>query len=252
MRLNGKVALITGGTLGIGRAIALRFAQEGAKVAVSGRGRAALDETVALIREQGGTAIAIEADVQYKKDVDAMFDTVLAEWGELHILVNNAGICTPVSFLDMSEEEWDRHMAINAKGTFLAAQRAAKEMLKQGTGGSIINMSSVNGINAEADQAHYNATKGAVNLLTMSMSVELSHLGIRTNALCPGLIETRLTKPLIDNGPAIAEYLKTVPMKRVGQPEEIADAALFLASDDSRYVSGHCLVVDGGQVTKLS
>ncbi|WP_409341139.1 SDR family NAD(P)-dependent oxidoreductase [Paenibacillus sp. MBLB4367] len=252
MRLDGKVALVTGGTLGIGRAIALRFAQEGAKVAVSGRGREALEETAALIRQQGGEALAIEADVQHKQAVDAMFDTVLAAWGEIHVLVNNAGICSPAPFLELTEEEWERHMAINVKGTFLAAQRAAKEMVKQGTGGSIINMSSVNGIHAEGDQAHYNASKGAINLLTMSMSVELSHLGIRTNALCPGLIETRLTRPLIENGPAIAEYLKTVPMKRVGQPEEIADAALFLASNDSRYMSGHCLVVDGGQVTKLS
>lgn len=252
MRLRDKVALITGGSLGIGQAIACRFAEEGAKVAISGRGRVALEETAEMIRSKGGDVLIIEADVQYKDQVDQMVDKVLQQWSRIDVLVNNAGICQPTPFLEISESEWDRHMNINLKGTFLTAQRVAQEMIERKVNGSIINVSSVNGISAEADQAHYNATKGGMNLLTMSIAVELGQLGIRANALCPGFIDTRLTRPLINNDAAIAEYVKTIPMNRVGTPEEVADTAVFLASDDSRYMTGHCLVVDGGQVIKLS
>lgn len=252
MRLKGKVALITGGSTGIGKAIALRYAQECAKVAITGRDRGMLQETADEIATFGGEAICTDGDVQHKADVRRMVEDVLAKWGTIDVLVNNAGICKPAAFLDIEEEDWDRHMAINLKGTFLSGQAVAREMVRKGIKGSIINMSSVNGLAAEGDQAHYNATKGGINLLTMSMAIELAPLGIRVNALCPGFIETRLTKPLIDNPAAIGPYLKTIPMGRVGLPEEIADSALFLASDDSRYMTGHCLVVDGGQLIKLS
>ncbi|MFD0715859.1 SDR family NAD(P)-dependent oxidoreductase [Paenibacillus sp. GCM10027626] len=252
MRLQGKVALITGGSTGIGKAIAVRFAQEGAKVAIAGREEALLQEAVQEISAFSEHIFYIAGDVQYKQDVQRMIDAVIARWGTIEVLVNNAGICSPAPFLEMEEADWDRHMAINLKGTFLASQAAAREMVRLKVKGSIINMSSVNGLAAEGDQAHYNATKGGINLLTMSMAVELGALGIRANALCPGFIETRLTKPLIDNPAAIGPYLKTIPMGRVGVPEEIADSALFLASDDSRYMTGHCMVVDGGQLIKLS
>lgn len=252
MRLQKKVVLITGGSMGIGQAIAIRLAREGAKVAISGRGREALDETAAKIREAGGEVWAVEADVRYSDQVERMIDEMLAKWGRIDVLVNNAGICSPSPFLEMTEEDWDRHMDINLKGTFLTSQRVAQEMVKRKGQGAIINMSSVNGLAAEGDQAHYNATKGGINLLTMSMALELAEYGIRVNALCPGFIETRLTNPLIENEGALREYVKTIPMGRVGQPEEIADTALFLASDESRYMTGHCLVVDGGQLIKLS
>ncbi|TNJ68290.1 SDR family oxidoreductase [Paenibacillus hemerocallicola] len=252
MRLSGKVALVTGGSHGIGQAVVLRYAREGAKVALCGRGKAALEETVALIREQGGEALAFETDVSDKGQVDRLIDGIVEQWGRLDIVVNNAGICEVSPFLDITEDQWDRHMNINLKGAFLVSQRAAREMVRLGSGGSIIQMSSVNGIQAESDQVHYNTTKGGMINLSMSMALELAEHGIRVNALCPGFIETRLTKPLIDNPPAIADYLRTVPMKRVGQPEEIASAALFLASDDSSYVTGTSMVVDGGQLIKLS
>ncbi|TMV50219.1 SDR family oxidoreductase [Paenibacillus mesophilus] len=252
MRLSGKVALVTGGSHGIGQAVVVRFAREGAKVALCGRGKAALDETVALIREQGGEALAFETDVSDKSHVDRMIDSIVEQWGRIDIVVNNAGICEVSSFLDITEDQWDRHMNINLKGAFLVSQRTAREMVRLGNGGSIIQMSSVNGIQAEADQVHYNTTKGGMINLSMSMALELAVHGIRVNALCPGFIETRLTKPLIDNPPAIADYLRTVPMKRIGQPEEIASAALFLASDESSYVTGTSMVVDGGQLIKLS
>ncbi|SEQ45704.1 glucose 1-dehydrogenase/3-oxoacyl-[acyl-carrier protein] reductase [Virgibacillus subterraneus] len=252
MRLAGKTALITGGSLGIGRAVALCFAQEGAKVAISGRGKEALEETASIIRSKGGEALSIVADVQSKSEIDRMVDYVLKSWGRIDILINNAGICHSKPVLDITEEEWDQHLDINLKGTFLSSQRVAREWVKRGEGGNIVNMSSVNGIQAEDNQAHYNTSKGGINLLTMSMALELAEKDIRVNALCPGFIETRLTRPAIQNRPVIKEYLKTIPMKRVGLPEDIAGAALFMASDDSRYMTGHCLVVDGGQVIKLS
>lgn len=252
MRLAGKTALLTGGSQGIGQAIALRFAGEGARLAIADRDEAALNDTVELIRRRGSEVIAIKADVQIKHDVERMVDEANGKFGAIDILVNNAGICRPAPVLDITEEEWDRHMAVNAKGPFLSSQLVARQWIEQGRGGTIINMSSVNGIQAEDNQAHYNASKGALNLLTMSMALELAARGIRVNAICPGFIETRLTRQAIQKPEVITEYLKSIPMGRVGQPEEIADAALFLASDDSRYMTGHCLVIDGGQVIKLS
>jgi NAD(P)-dependent dehydrogenase (short-subunit alcohol dehydrogenase family) len=255
MRLLGKNILVTGGSTGIGEAVARRFVQEGANVIISGRDPERLEEAARHITAAipgAGKVATIAGDVQYAQDAARMLDAVLERWGRIDVLVNNAGICKPANFLDLTEEEWDRHLDINLKGTFLIGQLTARQMVKQQGGGSIINMSSVNGLAAEAHQAHYNASKGGINLLSMSMALELAPYGIRVNALCPGFIDTRLTRPLIDRPDAISAYLRTIPMGRVGDPEEIAAAALFLASDDSSYMTGHCMVVDGGQLIKLS
>ncbi|SCW34373.1 NAD(P)-dependent dehydrogenase, short-chain alcohol dehydrogenase family [Paenibacillus tianmuensis] len=247
MRLKGKTALITGGTLGIGKAIALKFAQEGAKVAILD-----LEVNEEWMQSYKGEMMGIVCDVQYKSQVDAAIAQVTETFGHIDIAVINAGICELTPFLDITEEAWERHIAINLKGAFLVGQAVAKQMVESGVHGSIIHMSSVNGMRAENTQAHYNASKGGLNLLAMSMAVELASHHIRVNALCPGFIATRLTQAEIDNEAGIKEYLKTIPMKRVGLPEEIADAAVFMASDESRYMTGHCLVIDGGQLIKLA
>jgi NAD(P)-dependent dehydrogenase (short-subunit alcohol dehydrogenase family) len=252
MQLQGKTAIIKGGTLGIGLSIAEHFAEQGADVAVVGRNRADLDAAVSKIQKYGVRVIGRSADVSIAEQVNKTFDAIIAEWGKIDIVVNNAGICRPVSFLEMTEADWDQHLDINLKGTFLAGQRASKEMVKAGINGSIINVSSVNGIQAEADQAHYNASKGGMNLLTMSMALELAPHGIRVNALCPGYIRTRLTEPAIHQPDLLGPYLRTIPMGRVGETSEVAQCAVFLASDAASYMTGHCLVVDGGQVIKLS
>ncbi|RTE10526.1 SDR family NAD(P)-dependent oxidoreductase [Paenibacillus whitsoniae] len=252
MRLKHKVALVTGGANGIGRAVSLRFAREGAKVALADIDPKALEEVSELIRAAGAEVLWVLADIQQKSEVDAMLEKAITRWGRLDIVVNSAGVCRPAPFLEMTEADWEFHMNVNLKGAFLVSQRAAREMVRQGTGGSIIQMSSVNGLAAESHQAHYNASKGGLNLLTMSMALELAEHGIRVNALCPGFIDTRLTRPLIDNPQSMETYVKTIPLQRVGQPDDIADAALFMASDESRYMTGHCMVIDGGQIIKLS
>ncbi|WP_214627959.1 SDR family NAD(P)-dependent oxidoreductase [Paenibacillus agaridevorans] len=251
MRLLNQHALVTGGSSGIGQAIAYRFAREGARVTVSGNERNALEETVQSIFDFGGKAIAVLADVRSKADVERMAAEAVAAFGPIDTLVNSAGVCKPAPFLDIEEADWDLHIDVNLKGTFLCAQAVAREMIKQGRG-SIIHISSVNGLAAEGDQVHYNASKAGINSLTMSMALELAPHGIRVNGICPGFIHTRLTQPLIDNPQAIEPYLKTIPLGRIGNPEEIAAAALYLASDDSSYMTGHSMVVDGGQFIKLS
>jgi NAD(P)-dependent dehydrogenase (short-subunit alcohol dehydrogenase family) len=252
MRLLGKTVIVTGGSLGIGKAIALKFIREGARVAISGRNPRDLEAALREMEEAGGEAMMVVSDVSSAEQVHALFNAVEQAWEPAHIVVNNAGICEISTFLDITVDAWQRHMDINLTGTFLVGQTAARRMVQHGIKGSIINMSSVNGISAEPNQAHYNASKGGINLLSMSMAVELAEYGIRVNALCPGFIATRLTQSAIDDEAEITEYLKTIPMKRVGQSEEIADAALFMASEESRYMTGHCLVIDGGQVVKLA
>lgn len=252
MNLEGKVAIVTGGAQGIGKGIVERYVKENAKVAIFDIDKDMLEATEAEIKSMGGDVITFTVDVLSKKQIFNAVNAVADKWGHIDILVNDAGICPWADFLEIPEEDWDKVMGINLKGYFLMSQAVGRIMSKQKDGGSIIHMSSVNGLAAEAQIAHYNVSKGGINMLTMSMALELAKYNIRVNAICPGFIDTRLNRSDIENEEWLKEYLKTIPMGRVGKPSDIASAAFFLASDDSAYITGHLLVVDGGQIIKLS
>lgn len=252
MNLEGKVAIVTGGAQGIGKGIVERYVKENAKVAIFDIDKDMLEATEAEMKSMGGDVITFTVDVLSKERIFNAVNAVADKWGHIDILVNDAGICPWADFLEIPEEDWDKVMGINLKGYFLMSQAVGRIMSKQKDGGSIIHMSSVNGLAAEAQIAHYNVSKGGINMLTMSMALELAKYNIRVNAICPGFIDTRLNRSDIENEEWLKEYLKTIPMGRVGKPSDIASAAFFLASDDSAYITGHLLVVDGGQIIKLS
>ena len=252
MNLEGKVAIVTGGAQGIGKGIVERYVKENAKVAIFDIDKDMLEATQAEMKSMGGDVMTFTVDVLSKEQIFNAVNAVADKWGHIDILVNDAGICPWADFLEIPEEDWDKVMGINLKGYFLMSQAVGRIMSKQKDGGSIIHMSSVNGLAAEAQIAHYNVSKGGINMLTMSMALELAKYNIRVNAICPGFIDTRLNRSDIENEEWLKEYLKTIPMGRVGKPSDIASAAFFLASDDSAYITGHLLVVDGGQIIKLS
>lgn len=252
MNLEGKVAIVTGGAQGIGKGIVERYVKENAKVAIFDIDKDMLEATEAEMKSMGGDVITFTVDVLSKEQIFNAVNAVADKWGHIDILVNDAGICPWADFLEIPEEDWDKVMGINLKGYFLMSQAVGRIMSKQKDGGSIIHMSSVNGLAAEAQIAHYNVSKGGINMLTMSMALELAKYNICVNAICPGFIDTRLNRSDIENEEWLKEYLKTIPMGRVGKPSDIASAAFFLASDDSAYITGHLLVVDGGQIIKLS
>ncbi len=252
MNLEGKVAIVTGGAQGIGKGIVERYVKENAKVAIFDIDKDMLEATEAEMKSMGGDVMTFTVDVLSKEQIFNAVNAVADKWGHIDILVNDAGICPWADFLEIPEEDWDKVMGINLKGYFLMSQAVGRIMSKQKDGGSIIHMSSVNGLAAEAQIAHYNVSKGGINMLTMSMALELAKYNIRVNAICPGFIDTRLNRSDIENEEWLKEYLKTIPMGRVGKPSDIASAAFFLASDDSAYITGHLLVVDGGQIIKLS
>ena len=253
MDLKDKVAIVTGGAQGIGKGIVKRYIEENAKVAIFDCDEVMMQETKSEMEALGGEVMTISVDVTSAEMIGRAVDDVVRTWGRIDILAACAGICWPAApFLKLSEQDWDRVLNVNLKGYFLVSQIVANVMAKQGSGGSIIHMSSVNGLAAEADIAHYNVSKGGINMLTMSMALELAKYNIRVNAILPGFIDTRLNHEDINNAEWLEEYLKTIPMGRVGSPADIAAAAFFLASDDSSYVTGELMIVDGGQMVKLS
>jgi NAD(P)-dependent dehydrogenase (short-subunit alcohol dehydrogenase family) len=239
-KLNGKVALITGAGSGIGRATAVLFAQEGAKIAVADYVAEDGEETVRLIEEAGGEAIFIEADVRKSADVQRMIQSAVDTFGRLDILHNNAGVNTICLLAEVAEEEWDRVLDTNLKGTFLGTRYALPVMLGQG-GGVIINTASNMGMNAQANVSPYCVSKAAIIMLTKATSAEYAKQNIRANCICPGFIETPMTQPW----ESVVDIEKTPPGK-YGQPEDVANAALYLASDDAGYVTGSAMIVDGG------
>ena len=248
---SGKVAIVTGAARGIGRAIAVRFAQEGARVAVVDLREAEGRETAHLIEAEGGQALFIKTDVSDSSQVQTMVETVLAHWGTIDILVNDAGICPFAGFLEMPEALWEQVLDTNLKGYFLVSQAVSRIMVERGIRGRIVAISSISAEFGGSQQAHYCASKAGINLLVKSMAISLGPHGITVNAVLPGTIETDINRDALAD-PATREYWsKRAPLGRLGQPDDIAGPALFFATDDAGWCTGAMLVVDGGTSVNL-
>jgi NAD(P)-dependent dehydrogenase (short-subunit alcohol dehydrogenase family) len=254
-RLEGKVALVTGGAMGIGRAVALAFAREGARVVIADIDVEKGHEVVEAIRNTGGDAAFVQADVGRSEDVQAAVQTALRQFGRLDILVNNAGIAVPGSAVDMSEEDWHRVINVNLTGVWRGMKYAIPEMIKGG-GGSIINLSSVQSLLGFPGWAGYAASKGGINALTQQAAVEYAPYGIRINAIAPGTIMTpmneRIFREATNPQELIERWNRMHALGRFGQPEEVAALVVFLASDEASFITGEVIRVDGGMVVKGS
>lgn len=249
MRLSGKSALVTGAAQGIGFACAEALAADGASVLLADVNEAGAKKAAAALQAKGHKAAFAACDVSKKADVERAVEATVAAFGAIDILVANAGIVHAAEFLDLEEQDFDRVIAVNLKGIFLAGQAAARRMVKQGRGGAIVNMSSVNGVLAIPNQVPYVVSKGGINQLTKVMAVGLAPHGIRVNAIGPGTILTELAKTaVLGNREAERKILSRTPMGRMGEPAEIARVAAFLASDEASYVTGQVVYADGGRL----
>lgn len=246
MKFEGKVALVTGASRGIGRAIALALAAQGADVAVNYAGsEAAAKEVAAEIEAMGRKAFVIQADIASTEASTAMVDAVVKEFGRIDVLVNNAGITRDGLLMRMKEEDWDAVITTNLKGVFNGTKAAIKYMMKQRSG-SIVNISSIVGVMGNAGQANYCAAKAGVIGFTKATAKEVAARGIRVNAIAPGFIKTDMTSVLPEK--VVEAMLAGIPLNRLGETEDIAKAVLFLASSDANYITGQTLHVDGGMV----
>ena len=243
-RLAGKVAVITGAGTGIGQAIALACAEEGASIVAAGRRREKVEDTCRMIDRDGGVALALAVDVSKSEDVSHMVSTCLKELGRLDILVNNAGVRFPGGILALSEERWDWVMSINLRGVFLCCKAAAPIMVRNGWG-RIVNISSAAAITPSPNIA-YSTSKGALVTLTKSMALELSPRGVTVNAVCPGTIVTDMTREMLSDPDVRRSQLQKCRTGRFGEAAEIAAAVVYLTSAGSDFVTGSVLVVDGG------
>ncbi len=245
MLLQGKVAIVTGAGSGIGRASAIRFAAEGASVVAADIRGPKVDETVDMIRRDGGTAVPCQANVATAEDVARMVECALDNFGGLDALFNNAGTLRPGTAVDLSVEDWDLVMAVNVRSVFLGAKYAVPALAARG-GGTIVSTASVSGLNGDPSSVVYSASKAAVINLTRSLSVDHAAQHIRVNCICPGAIETPPVGRMLGDDAARRRTEKAHPLGRLGQPEAIAAAAVWLSSDESSFVTGQALVVDGG------
>ncbi len=248
-RVSGKIAIVTGAASGLGKAIAVLLAREGAKVVATDVNEAGGAETVRLIKEAGKEALFVRHDVSSEKDWADAIGTTMERFGRLDVLVNCAGVFLASSIRDLTLEKWRWVMTINLDGVFLGVKYASDAMARTG-GGSIINMSSAGGIVGTSDSSAYNASKGGVRLLTKAAAIEFSQTGhgynIRVNSVHPGVIETPMTAPLTSDPEGGKEMVKWQPMGHFGKPDDVAYGVLYLASDESRFVTGSELVIDGG------
>jgi NAD(P)-dependent dehydrogenase (short-subunit alcohol dehydrogenase family) len=249
-RLTGKIAFITGAGSGIGRACAELFSQQGAKVILAGRRVELLNSAVAQINNSGGEAIAVSCDVSDSAQVSAALKAAADKFGSLTTIVNNAGVIVPGNAEQTTDANWDMMININLKGTFLVS-RAALEHLRRAGGGSIINIGSIYGVVGSKQRVAYAASKGGVTMLTRAMALDHAHENIRVNCICPSLVETEIATQLFANAPnpeeARRQRISKIPMGRAGTPQEIAYLAAYLASDESAWVTGAALPIDGGQ-----
>ncbi len=246
-RLAGKNVLVTGATTGIGQAIAVRFAREGARVAINYRSNPdEANETACQVRSAGGAGMRVKGDVGREDEVKAMFSQVVGQWGTLDILINNAGIQKAAASDEIDIDDFDRVLNVNLRGAFLCAREAARQFLAQGTGGVILNNSSVHEIIPKPKYLPYSISKGGMENLTKSMALEYAGRGIRVNAVGPGAVVTPINRAWIDNPQARAGVESHIPMGRAAQADEIAAVFAFLASDDASYITGQTIFACGG------
>jgi NAD(P)-dependent dehydrogenase (short-subunit alcohol dehydrogenase family) len=246
VRFAGQTAIVTGAGRGMGRAVALALAAEGAAVVVAEVDEPAANEVVGEIRKQGGRALPVKVDVSSVADVRRLFEATLAEFGGLDILVNNAGIGIAKPLVDYTEADWDRQLGVNLKGMFFATQEAARIMIPKRSG-KIVNFASTAAfVSSSTPETAYDISKGGVRQLTISVAAELAQHNINVNAVAPGTIMTDLTLRVLDTEEKMARASAKIPLGRLGKPEDMVGPVLFLCSEEAAYVTGHVLVVDGG------
>lgn len=249
MRLEKRIAVITGAGSGIGREMALLFAREGASILAADLNGGAAEATASMVKEAGGTCAALAVDASKPADVERMIAQAIETYGRVDILCNNAGIGSTTDVVDCEPDEWDRVMTVNVKSVYLGCKYAVPHMIEQG-GGVIVNTASVAGMVGIVKRASYSASKGAVIALTRQVAIEYVEQGIRVNCICPGTVDSpwvgRLLDETADPAAARAGLVARQPMGRLGDPKEIAKAALYLASDDAAFITGTGLVIDGG------
>ena len=247
MKFKDKVAIITGATKGIGEACAYEFAKEGAKVVVTGRSVDLGENVVAGVKANGGDALFVRCDIGQKAQIDALIEATVDHYGTIDIVVNNAGVNHSADFFDISEEDWDWVMSVDLKGTFFVSQTAAKVMIDQRKGGSIVNVSSVMAQLALADQIPYCAAKGGVNQLTKAMALSLVDKDIQVNCCAPGPVLTELMERVVHNEAKHKQLMDRLPIGRIATCEEIARVIIFLASKEAEYLVGQTIYPDGGR-----